>query len=262
MFFTLGCEATEAQKSAQSGSDSVQTNQQPIALVYAGPGVCLDGNCAQNAADVAIRAGLAVKFVQPFEITPELFQNAVVWIQPGGDSIEATNVITERGRHLIRAFIANGGGYLGFCAGGYLAAREIDTGIPGLALVSGEVDDYTPGDKNAYEPQTLWNNRFRQVYVEDGPTFEIADSNREHAVAYYPNGHVAAMKTTYGQGHVAVSGPHPEAPPSWPAFYNLHDGDGNDYDLAHDLLNWARNSNEPIKLPNYSSDAPHPPFTN
>lgn len=245
LFFTVGCEATEKQKS----------DQQPIALIYAGPGVCDDGNCAQNAADVAIRAGLAVRFVQPTDLTPAIFNGAVVWIQPGGDSIEATNAIGLYGRNLIRNFIASGGGYLGFCAGGYFAAREIDTGIPGLGLVEGEVDDYSPGDKSASVPQTLWNYQFRQVYFEDGPTFEIRSPAHEHPVAFYPDGRVAAMKSAYGLGRVALSGPHPEAPPSWRDYYQLPDRDGDDYDLAHDLLNWTVRSSAPMKFPDYTSDS-------
>ncbi len=246
LFFTLGCEAKENQK----------TKHLPVALIYAGPGACTDGNCAQNAADVAIRAGLAVRFVQPNEISPAVFEGAVVWIQPGGDSIEATNALGLNGRNLIRGFIASGGGYLGFCAGGYLAAQEIDVGIPGLGLVSGEIDDYSPGDVTASVPQTLWNYKFRQVYFEDGPTFEIGRPGAEFPVAYYPDGRVAAMKSLYGRGHVALSGPHPEAPPSWRNYYSLPDRDGNDYDLAHDLLNWTVRSNEPMKFPNYSSEIP------
>ena len=47
-----------------------------------------------------------------------------VLIQPGGSGSRQGKTLGEEGREKIRAFVRNGGGYLGICAGAYLATRD------------------------------------------------------------------------------------------------------------------------------------------
>ena len=85
----------------------------PIALVYRGPGVCLE-NCSEAAAAVAHRAGFRVKYVRPEDISEALLARGSVWIQPGGDAIVVAKQITREQKLLLRQFVAKGGAYLGF----------------------------------------------------------------------------------------------------------------------------------------------------
>jgi putative intracellular protease/amidase len=47
-----------------------------------------------------------------------------VLIQPGGSGSKQGNTLGEEGREKIRAFVSSGGGYVGVCAGAYLASND------------------------------------------------------------------------------------------------------------------------------------------
>ncbi len=96
---------------------------EPVALIYQGPGSCSveEGDagttgygCSEAASDVAVAAGFQVKFVGPTDLpenaTPDqvaaLFQNAKVWIQPGGIAETAFFSMTEKLRTEIVNFVS------------------------------------------------------------------------------------------------------------------------------------------------------------
>ncbi|GAA2123575.1 hypothetical protein [Streptomyces synnematoformans] len=58
-------------------------------------------------------------------------------------------------------------------------------------------------------------------------------------IATYDNALPAAVLAPYGEGRVAVVGPHPEADAGWYAGYNLSNPDGIRLDLGHDLVEAA-----------------------
>lgn len=47
-----------------------------------------------------------------------------VLICPGGSGSKQAKVLDDEGRHAVREFVLNGGGYVGFCAGSYLASSH------------------------------------------------------------------------------------------------------------------------------------------
>lgn len=217
--------------------------KQQIALVYKGPGSCIE-DCSEAAAEIARQAGLTPVFVGPEASRDDLFENAAVWIQPGGKSATVGKNMNTKLKNMIRDFVAAGGGYVGFCAGGFYATDEIgDTGYPGLGLIHAKSFLYEEVDDHSEILSLRWGNLNRGVYWEGGPYFVI-DSNQVkdlkknpiHILATYPNGSAATIMTYFGYGKVVVTGAHPEAPAWWSVDEKISDYDGVDHDLAVDMV--------------------------
>lgn len=129
----------------------------------------------------------------------------------------------------MRDFVANGGHYLGFCLGAYLAGDD-----PGFGLLpkgdkavreikrrGAQVNDtsdtviqvdwsFSTGDKQGKTDDGRW------LFFQDGAAFKLAkDSPAEVLGRYTKNGDVAATLNAYGKGWVANIGPHPEADQDW-----------------------------------------------
>src|SRR5439155_12616093 len=51
-------------------------------------------------------------------------QDADVLVQPGGSGSKQAETLQPEGREAIRQFVKNGGGYVGICAGAYLASAD------------------------------------------------------------------------------------------------------------------------------------------
>ena len=211
-----------------------------IALVYQGPGACEEG-CVPAAADVATRAGLKVLLVGPTETDSHLFDNAAVWIQPGGKSSQVSKAMSDALKERIRAFVSGGGAYVGFCAGGFFSTSEIrNDGVRGLGLVPGKSLPFeSPHDADILAVD--WRTRARQMYFEGGPYFDVPaedlQSGRVRVMSTYADGKIAALVTHFGQGRVSVTGLHPEAPQYWRDYYKITDTDGVDFDQAQDMMN-------------------------
>lgn len=132
----------------------------------------------------------------------------------------------------MRDFVANGGRYLGFCLGAYLAGHD-----PGFGLLSQngnatqEIEE--PGSQVENEDDTIiqidW--RFstgpkkgktelkRWMYFQDGPALTLtANSSAIVLGRYSSNGDVAALLSSFGKGWVGCVGPHPEANQKWCKF--------------------------------------------
>lgn len=126
-------------------------------------------------------------------------------------------------------FVANGGNYLGFCLGAFLAGRN-----PGFGLVpEGDYvveEIYQPGAqvKNMNNAVIEVDWRFttgpkagtteddRWLFFQDGAAFVLTSDSPATVLANYTsNGDVAAIINPYGKGWVANVGPHPEADQSW-----------------------------------------------
>jgi hypothetical protein len=214
------------------------------ALVYKGPGSCDEG-CSDAAALMAQKAGLNPVFVGPTEADSGVFKNAVVWIQPGGASRVVGQNMTEQLKGWIRDFVMSGGGYVGFCAGGFYATPKIgELQDPGLGLIPGASQLYREVPDGAEVLKIQWNGQARSLYWEGGPFFKVpatavSDGTAE-IIASYPDGTTASVRASYGLGRAYVTGLHPEAPQFWRNYFQLADPDGLDYDLAVDMIQWAK----------------------
>jgi glutamine amidotransferase-like uncharacterized protein len=220
---------------------SAQAVMAADALVYKGPGSC-DEDCSAAAALVAQMAGLNPVFVGPTDSNPKLFANAVVWIQPGGESRTVGRNMSEELKNEIRSFVHGGGAYVGFCAGGFYATERIgELKDPGLGLIPGSTALYEKIDTDAGLLELNWAGKPRGLYWEGGPAFypPTDGSAPAEVMATYPDGTAAAVRAAYGSGRVYVTGVHPEAPQWWRDYYKLQDPDGLDYDLAVGMIRWA-----------------------
>ena len=226
---------SRATASARSDDDPL------LALVYRGPGAC-DG-CAESVAALLEGAPrpFTVQYVGPDEdvpLTAEGLAGADVYAQPGGDDdLDGTWRELRGAADAIRDWTRDGGRYLGFCMGAYLAGDD-----PGFGLLPGSTDQYiTSPDASVHDErdtvvQVRWRDEPRHMYFQDGPIFLLDDDADFSVLATYDNDTLAAVVAPYGKGRVGVVGPHPEADASWYEDAGLENPDGIRFDLGHDLI--------------------------
>lgn len=159
-------------------------------------------------------------------------KGAAVLIVPGGVSRTQATALGRDGREIVKQFVADGGGYVGFCAGCYLVSsgydwslhllpvRVVDTanwerGIKPLAV------ELTPAGKAAFGRA----DERVQVKYHNGPVLAPAPGSEGalHSLAVYREeltrkgakeglmlGTPAAVAGRYGKGWAIGISPHPE----------------------------------------------------
>lgn len=220
---------------------AVLSEQRPLALVYRGPASCAGCSEAVAALLRGTPAGFRTEFCGPGEnvrVTADALARAVLYAQPGGGEVGQAWRRVRGYADDIRGYVHDGGRYLGFCLGAYLAGAD-----PGFGLLTGVgVEGYIssagaavrdPGDTVV---GVDWRGRRRHLYFQDGALFRVRSGASATVLATYDTGGVAAVVTGYGAGRVGVVGPHPEADASWYADSGLTNPDGIRYDLGHDLI--------------------------
>lgn len=140
------------------------------------------------------------------------------FIMPGGADLYYCEKLNGRCNAEIKAFIKNGGGYLGICAGAYYACSALDwnngeiAGTRELALIDakavGPVFEFIEdGDIakswNAAVPITANSRKFYTLY-NGGPLF----TNIKDDVTVYAS--YAQSPAVIGKGNVVLSSPHIE----------------------------------------------------
>lgn len=190
----------------------------PLAAVYRGPAsspgcpeavATLLQNCPRNFRTV---------YVGPREETPltaSALANAAVYAQPGGPTLATGWAAMSEYADIVRRYVGDGGVYLGFCLGGYLAGAT-----PGFGLLPGDTwryisaPDATVKTAGASRITVNWRGVPQTLFFQDGPAFRIAGGPAE-VLATYAGGQPAALVAPYGAGRVGVVGPHPEADSTW-----------------------------------------------
>jgi putative intracellular protease/amidase len=210
-------------------------NRRPIKVgVYSGPGA------PQSSVDAVVRV------MKPFtEATTVILsgedvarQNLAAYdvlVFPGGSGSGQSKGIGEAGVKNVREFVGNGGGYVGICAGAYLACSNFSWGLGilnagtvsskwrrGQAILDLEMTEagrpllgdvpgvfkvrynngpilkpWTRTDLPAYTPLTLFRT---EVAKNDTPAGVQVNT-------------AAQAVSTFGKGRVFVSSPHPEGTP-------------------------------------------------
>jgi len=154
-----------------------------------------------------------------------------VVIFSGGSGSRQASTIGLAGREQVRRFVEAGGGYVGICAGSYLACTGFTWGVQIL---------------NAKTPSPLWERGHADLKIETTKTGQELLGLPADATVIYHNGPIltpglrkdlpeyeplvffrtevsktpkqaglqvntpAMARGTYGKGHVLVSSPHPE----------------------------------------------------
>ena len=194
--------------------------------------------------------GYALQRVKPQDIRAGGLTNLDVLIMPGGSgSKQATNLETS-GCEAIRQFVKNGGGYVGICAGAYLASSHYPWS---LSLINAQVIDrqhWARGKGNVILTFSEAGQRALghpeaevEVYYGQGPLYgrgtndalppyeELAVYKTEVAKENVPEGvpmgvmpgKTAIARSEYGKGRVVCYSPHPEKP-FQPVFHLIENG--------------------------------------
>ncbi|MDR2707054.1 MAG: glycosyltransferase family 39 protein [Planctomycetaceae bacterium] len=163
-------------------------------------------------------------------------------IVPGGLSDEMANTLGNEGREAIRKFVHEGGGYIGICAGAYLASATFEKFLGLVNVKTNHTQEYMPrigvmeqrqlGGAIAElefsdEGKKLFStNRFGNINYINGPIFiEAGRSDLQFFITlstyrsdiyryHFQQGTMpntpAIVAGQFGQGNVILFSPHPE----------------------------------------------------
>jgi biotin protein ligase-like protein len=233
-----GC-ATAAAAEQPSG-----TQHRPVAVVYRGPAGC--SGCSEAVAALLRRSPLhfRVSYIGPHEkrtVTAANLRGVDLYAQPGGSGSVAhgARALGQAAAHAIKAYVAAGGHYLGFCMGAYLAGSD-----PGMGLLApgntGEYDKTRGAEVTTAAEAVIplrWGGSIRYQYVQDAPYIVASGVPGEQILSRFTNGRINALVRPYKNGGVGVVGSHPEADRSWyTARMWRQDRDGLDYAQGLQLI--------------------------
>jgi hypothetical protein len=200
---------------------------------------------------------------------------------PGGSSLGYEANISSDGEAHIRAFVEGGGGYVGICGGGYLAADSISfNGVTydfpldlfdGLAV--GPLTDITTtltmttisstvsNPVNEYQPAThvtLYSGG-AAFYPHAGAFIETVATYDDH------DGDCAIINFPYGDGRVLLMGPHPELEEDSGRDGTAHgdefDDEGSEWGLLWSAMDWVLGraiSDSSFARPTQGAEEPSP----
>ncbi|KAL6916977.1 hypothetical protein FSST1_008472 [Fusarium sambucinum] len=181
------------------------------------------------------------------DVTDETLQGATIYAHGGGPNWEKAYRQTKKYQKTIQKFVSNGGHYMGFCLGAYLAGPndgydllprgvETDQEIERRrAQVKDEDDTVIQVDWTFSSGRT---DKQRWLYFQDGVVIKgLNEKTPGHVIGRYSsNGDVAASVTPYGKGWVGLVGPHPEADKTWYEDAEIENPEGIRYDIGHDFI--------------------------
>lgn len=212
------------------------------ALVWGGPGACKE-DCVTAAVHATKLAGFDPMIVTPENMDPSLLETAKIWVTPGGKSATVSIALGAANREAIRKFVFNGGGYVGFCAGGFLTTHKVGTTkTPGLGIVDGKSAPYKKSPSGISLQALTTPSGIKYHYWEGGPYFSFTSSQARKITItsrYKRTNQINGLETTYGAGRVSITGTHPEAPQWWYDDGEIFDLDGLDNEEAANMIKWA-----------------------
>ncbi|MBN2204870.1 MAG: hypothetical protein JW767_07600 [Thermoleophilia bacterium] len=168
-----------------------------------------------------------------------------VVVFPGGYCWGYETALGAKGGLEVKSFCSAGGGVMGICAGSYYLSETIDyygetflylSLFEGVAV--GELDDIAQYPHAALTPTytsdpVLGELGAMQVYYAGGPFFaQLEASNASVVTTYAYDGKYAGapdvIRFTYGDGHVLLTGTHPEVRTGtdvdWISWDDYHEG--------------------------------------
>jgi len=182
----------------------------------------------------------------PADIRAGVLEQFHVVIFPGGSGSKEAAALTKEGRRLVRQFVASGGGYVGICAGAYLATAKYDwsLGLVNAGTLTGQRQIPGEGEKSMWARgtgtvQMELTARGREILGDVPGRVELRYANgpilspagREDLPEYTPLAFFrteiakyepqkgtmidtpAIIAAEFGRGRVLAISPHPEANP-------------------------------------------------
>jgi len=179
-----------------------------------------------------LRDRCAVRRFGARDLGDGVLQQFDVLLFPGGSGSGQAKALGKYGRDQVRSFVRDGGGYVGICAGGYLAANNYDWS---LGILDANVIDRKHWARGRGTVSLRWAANARgllgqprkdSVLYANGPIyargndtalpdFEVLASyrsevNRNGAPKGVMLDTPAIVRGTFGKGRVVCSSPHPE----------------------------------------------------
>ncbi|HWB00014.1 MAG TPA: BPL-N domain-containing protein [Pirellulales bacterium] len=181
------------------------------------------------------RDDLRVTYLRGFDIRAGRLDDFDLLFVPGGSASKQARFMEEEGREKVREFVRHGGGYMGICAGGYLATCSYDWGLNILDAKTVDREHWARGigtvEIELSRPaQSLFESNLQRVLIHYGngpilapaendqiPDFEVLATYRSEVTKKNVPGGVmpdtpAAVRSTYGKGRVIVFSCHPDIP--------------------------------------------------
>lgn len=203
--------------------------------IYRGPGI------GGRGPDRVTELANAMPATHAWPVGAEEVQRGVlagfdVVVLPGGTGSGQAKGLGPEGADQVRRFVRAGGGYLGICAGAYLATAEYSWG---LRLLAAHTVDSAHWRRGTGLVRAELSDAGRALFAGTAPSFSIRYANGpllapfsvEQLAAYTPlawfrselaengapsgvmSGMTAAASGLYGRGRVLVWSPHPEGTP-------------------------------------------------
>jgi glutamine amidotransferase-like uncharacterized protein len=181
------------------------------------------------------RPDMRAAFVRGADIRAGKLDHFDVLLVPGGSGSKQAAALEEDGREQVRRFVRSGGGYLGICAGGYLATCGYDWSLAILDAKTIDTRHWARGKGNVQielSPNACQllkaSDPKIDIFYANGPIlargerddladFEtLAEYRTEVVKEGVPGGVMpntpAAVRGTYGHGRVIVFSCHPDIP--------------------------------------------------
>jgi glutamine amidotransferase-like uncharacterized protein len=185
--------------------------------------------------------GFDVKTITAEQIRGGDLENFDVLIHPGGSASKQASTLGEKGRLAVKKFVADGGGFIGICAGAYLASAEYPWS---LNLLDAHVLDRAHWARGEGEVRLKLSRMgmsalasektMCDIHYENGPL--LGPGEKDDIDDYEPlakfeteitkngappgamKGTTAIARGKFGKGRVVCFSPHPEKTPGREAF--------------------------------------------
>ena len=153
---------------------------------------------------------------------------ADIFVMPGGADLPYCAKLNGAGNENIRAYVEEGGTYLGICAGAYYACKSIEwdkgrsdeiVGKRELAFVNatavGSIPEIAPPYDDTLQTAAVIDLEGNSVYYHGGPYFRLNNKQVEVLARYQrlPFDAPAIVRSHVGEGLVILSGVHFEIGP-------------------------------------------------
>ena len=173
-------------------------------------------------------SGIGCRILDRSRINTRQLAAVQAYVVPGGYSTFQRHAMGPVGMAAVRQYVDQGGRYLGICAGGYLATKDVHwEGIHypyALELFDGTAEGALdtiaawPGDApvalkltRAGKSRGLSKEAEAKFYYKGGPHFH--GGTNVTVLATYSNGTAAIISRPFGKGEVVLNGIHFERPP-------------------------------------------------
>jgi glutamine amidotransferase-like uncharacterized protein len=227
-----------------SSHESVAADPLPAKIIrvaiYADEGASKKGS-PQVQKCLPAAEGFEIKTLTAAEIRHGALDKFDVLIQPGGSGSAQAKSLGDEGRKRVKQFVADGGGFIGICAGAYLASAEYPWS---LGLLDAHVIDDEHWARGQGDVELSISKIGRSalgideehcpIRYNQGPllgpggkddindyellaTFE-SEIAKKGAPAGVMKGTAAIARGTFGKGRVQCFSPHPEKTPGREAF--------------------------------------------